>query len=74
MKKKDLTKIFTDEIYSCPPTKHYPTNGIVYNHIDQIWGIAHVSDYKTSNKKGFRYIFIIIDILSKHLWTIPLKK
>ena len=30
-------------------------------------------DYKTSNKKGFRYIFIVIDNFSKYLWTIPLK-
>ena len=30
-------------------------------------------DYKTSNNKGFRYIFIIIDNFSKHLWAIPLK-
>ena len=30
-------------------------------------------DYKTSNNKGFRYIFIIIDIFSKYLWAIPLK-
>ena len=30
-------------------------------------------DYKTSNNKGFRYIFIIIDNFSKYLWAIPLK-
>ena len=30
-------------------------------------------DYKTSNKKGYRYIFIIIDNYSKKLWAIPLK-
>ena len=30
-------------------------------------------DYKTSNIKGFRYIFIIIDKFSKSLWSIPLK-
>ena len=29
-------------------------------------------DYKTSNYKGFRYIFIIIDNFSKYLWAIPL--
>ena len=31
-------------------------------------------DYKTSNNKGFRYVFIIIDNFSKYLWAIPLKK
>ena len=73
--KKDLTKIFIDEIYSEPPKKNYPTNKIVYNHIDEIWSIdlADMIDYKISNNKGFRYIFIVIDNFSKYLWAIPLK-
>ena len=72
---KDKIKIFIDEIYSKPPRKNYPTNKIVYNHIDEIWSIdlADMIDYKTSNNKGFRYIFIIIDNFSKYLWAIPLK-
>ena len=73
--KKDLMKIFIDELYSKPPKKNYPTNKIIYNHIDEIWSIdlGDFSDYKTSNNKGYRYIFIIIDNFSKYLWTIPLK-
>ena len=73
--KRDLTKIFIDEIYSTPPRKNYPTNKIVYNHIDEIWSIdlADMIDYKISNNKGFRYIFIIKDNYSKYLWAIPLK-
>ena len=75
MVKRELTKIFVDEIYSEPPMRNYPTNKIVYNYIDEIWSIdlADFSDYKTSNNKGFRYIFIIIDNFSKYLWAIPLK-
>ena len=75
MKKRDLTKIFVDEIYSKPPRKTYPTNKIVYNSIDEIWSIdlADFLEYKTSNNKGFRYILVIIDNFSKHLWAIPLK-
>ena len=75
MIKKDLTKIFIDEIYSKPPRKKYPTNKIVYNHIDEIWSIdlADMIDYKVSNDKSYRYIFIVIDNFSKFLWTIPLK-
>ena len=75
MIRKDLTKIFIDELYSKPPRKNYPTNKITYNYIDEIWSIdlADFSDYKTSNNKGFRYIFIIIDNFSKYLWAIPLK-
>ena len=30
-------------------------------------------DYKISNNKDYRYIFIIIDNFSKYLWAIPLK-
>ena len=56
-------KIFIDEIYSKPPKKNYPTNKITYNYIDEIWSIdlADFSDYKTSNNKSYRYIFIVID-------------
>ena len=74
--KKDLTKIIIDENYSKPPIKNYPTNKIIYDHIDEIWSIdlADLSDYKTSNNKVYRYIFIIIDNFSKYLWAIPLKK
>ena len=76
MIKKDLTKLFIDEIYSKPPRRNYPTNKIVYNHIDEIWSInlADMIDYKTSNNKGFRYFFIIIDNFRKYLWAIPPKK
>ena len=73
MSKKDLTKTFIDEIYSSPPKKNYPTNKIVYKNIDEIWSIdlADMIDYKTSNNKDYRYIFIIID--NFYLWCIPLK-
>ena len=73
--KKDLTKNFIDEIYSTPPGTNYPTNKIVYNFVDEIWSIdlADMVDYKVSNNKGFRYIFIIFDNFSKYLWAIPLK-
>ena len=72
---KDLAKTFIDEIYSKAPKKNYETNKIIYNHIDEIWSIdlADFLDYKTSNNKGFRYIFIVIDKFSKYLWAIPLK-
>ena len=73
--KRDLTKIFIDGNYSKPLIKNYPTNKILYDHIDEIWSIdsADFSDYKTSNNKGYRYIFVIIDNFSKYLWAIPLK-
>ena len=58
--KRDLTKIFIDEIYSKPPKKNYPTNKVIYNHVDEIWSIdlADMID-----KKKFQ-IIKIIDIYS----------
>ena len=55
--------------------RNYPTNKIVFNHIDEIWSIdlADMIDYIVSNNKRFRYIFVIIDNYSKYLWGIPLK-
>ena len=32
-----------------------------------------MTDYKASNIKGLRYIFVIIDNFRKHLWAILLK-
>ena len=53
MTKKQLIKIFTDEIYSKPPTGNYETNEIIYKHIDEIWStdVGDFSDYKTLNKR-----------------------
>ena len=67
--KKELIRTFINEIYSKPPLRKYPTNKIKYNHIDEIWSIdlADMIDYKISNKKRFRYIFIIIDNFSNYL-------
>ena len=75
MIKKDLKKIFIDEKYSKAPKRKYRTNKIIYNHVDEIWttDLADMIDYKTLTKKGFRYIFVIIDNFPKYLWAIPLK-
>ena len=49
--------------------RKYPTKKILYNHIAEIWSneLAGFLDYKTSNNKGSRYKFIIIDLFPKHL-------
>ena len=53
MGKKDKTRIFINEIYSKPPIRNYPTNKIVYNHIDEIWSIdlVYMIDYQTAKKR-----------------------
>ena len=75
MTKKDLKKKFNDEIYSKPRRRNYATNKIIYNHINEIWSVdlADMNDYKISNNKSYRYIFIVIDNFSKYLFAIPLK-
>ena len=75
MIKKDLIKVFIDEIYNKPPRKNYPTNKIIYNHIDEIWctDLSDMIDCKILHNKGFRYIFVIINNFRKYLWAIRLK-
>ena len=75
MSKKDNIKTFIDEIYSSPPKKKVPTRKIVYNQNDEVWSIdlADFSDYKTSNNKRFRYLFVRIDNCGEYLWAIAFK-
>ena len=74
--KKDLTKIFIDEIYSKPPKKNYPSNKTKIKSIDDTWSsdLLDMNDYGSKNNKGYRYILVVIDNFSKFGWTIPLKK
>ena len=71
----DLIKVFVDEICSKPPMRIYPTNKKVYSHIDEIWSIdlADMIDYKISNNKGFRYIFVSL-IISRNIYGLYLLK
>ena len=73
--KKDLTKIFIDEIYSKAPKKNYPTNKIIIKSVDDTWSsdLLDMNDYGPKNNKGYRYILVAIDNFSKFGWTIPLK-
>ena len=75
MTKKNLMKILIDDIYSEAPKENYPTSKILYNHIDDIWRIdlTDIIVYETSNNKGYRYIFIILDNSSKYTWSVRLK-
>ena len=61
-------KILLDEKNSTPPAKNFPAIKIISNHIDEIWRInlPDMTDYKVSNNKGLRFIFIIIDKFSKY--------
>ena len=68
-------KIFENEIYSKPPKKNYATNKTNVYHIDDIWSlhILDLKDYGPGNKRGYRYVLVILDDFSKYGFTIPLK-
>ena len=54
--KKDLTKIFIDEVYSKPPKKNYPSNKTIIKSIDDTWSsdLLDMNDYGSKNNKGYR--------------------
>ena len=76
MSKKDLIKIFADEIYSKSPHKNYETNKTVIKSIEDTWSsdLLDMNDYDPKNNRRYRYTLVVIDIFSKFGWTIPLKK
>ena len=75
LNEENLTKIFIDEIYSKPPKKNYPTKKTIIKSIDDTWSsdLLDMNDYGPENNKGYRYILVVIDNISKFGWTIPLK-
>ena len=75
MIRKDLIKIFINEIYSRPPNKNYETNKTMIKSIDDTWSsdLLDMNDYGIKNNKGYRYILVVVDNFSKFGWTIPLK-
>ena len=75
MVKRDLIKIFIDEIYSKSPNKNYETNKTMIKSIDDTWSsdLLDMNDYGPKNNRGYRCILVVVDNFSKFGWTIPLK-
>ena len=73
--KKDTTKFFPDEIYFSPPKNNYPTNKTKIKSIFDTWSsdLLDMKDYGVKNKKGYRYLLVVINNFTKFGWTIPLK-
>ena len=73
--KNELIRTFNNKRFSKPPKKNYENNKVIYNHFDETGNIdlADMIDYKISNNKGFRYVFVMIDNYSKFLWAIPVE-
>ena len=59
MIQKELIETFIDEIYSNSPKKNYETIETITNHIDRTCSLvfADFSDCKSSNSKGYSYIY-----------------
>ena len=54
--KKDLTKIFIDEIYSKPPRRNYPTNKTIFKSSDDAWSsdLLDMTDYGNKYIKDYQ--------------------
>ena len=74
--KKELIKIFINEVYSPSPKKIYETNKTMIKSIGDSWSsdLLDMNDYGPKNNRGYRYVLVVIDNLSKFGWTVPLKK
>ena len=70
MTKKDNFKTFIDEVYTSPCKRYCCTSKVVYNHFDEIWSVDSMgmSDYKISNNEGDRFLFVVLDNVSKLIW------
>ena len=52
--KKDITKVFIDELYSSPPKNNYPTNKTIIKSTDDTWSsdLLDMNDYGIENNKN----------------------
>ena len=73
--KKNITKIFIDEIYPSPLKNSYPTNRTKIKSIDDTWSsdFLDMNDYGVKNNEGYRNILVVNDNFSKFGSTIPLR-
>ena len=67
--------VFTKEIYSKPSKSKHPTNITDIYDINNISSLdlLHLKDYGLANNRGYRHVLVVIAVLSKHGWTVPLK-
>ena len=68
-------KTFVNEICSKPSKRNYSTNKTDVFLIDDIWSldILDSKDWGAENKRGYRYVVVVIDNFSKFGWTVLLK-
>ena len=73
--KRNLKKIFINEINFKPPKKNYETNRTIIKSIDNSVSsdLLDMNDYGPKNNRCHKYLLVVIDKLSKIGWTLPLK-
>ena len=73
--KRELLRIFINEINSSSHEKNYEANKIMTKSIDDNWSsdLLDLNDYGPTNNSGYRFILVVIDNFSKIGGTIPLK-
>ena len=74
MTRKNI-KIFIKEIYSKPPKRNYSTKKTDVYHMDDVWSLEmlDLKNHGPENNRGYRFVLVIIDNLSKFGRTIPYK-
>ena len=56
------------------PKHHFPTEHTICDYLDEEWEIDLLDVSNLSNQnRGFKFIFVVVDIYSRFLWTRPLK-
>ena len=73
--KKELRKIFINEIYPPSLGKNYETNRTMIKFIDNTRSsdLLDMNGYGPKNNRGYRNILVLTDNFSKFGWTTPLK-
>ena len=71
--KKNWQKQLADELLK-PIKRKFSRRRVIVNHIDQIW-CSDLLEMQLFSKwnKGYKYLLMVLDVLSKYGWIIPLK-
>ena len=69
-----MTNEFAEELYK-PVIRKFQRRKVNVNSIDEIWA-ADLIDLQAFSKdnNGIKYLLTVIDIFSKFVWIVPLKR
>lgn len=66
-------QLLVDELHA-PARRNFPRRRVIVHGYDDLWqaDVVEMRPYTRFNR-GYHYILTVIDVLSKHAWTVPLK-